>query len=167
MIGIRIPLTRRAKTALAREKRNGLTLEFSPHDSTLLQIEGVGNKITRITKMVIVIEEKIRETKDYSQHKGTRDSSPVCVYVVKLSEATYEATKRAIVARDQASSSIDQCSVSYISQKDCAAHRMQNRFSSTCIIIVTHLSVVNLIAGGDERSTDFAPAVRPVPRDVL
>ena len=97
--------SRRAKTALAREKRSGLTLEFSPHDSTLLQIEGVGNKITRITKMVIVIEEKISETKDYALHKGTRDSSPVCVYVVKLSEATYEAAKTAIVARDQASDS--------------------------------------------------------------
>ena len=96
---------RRAKTALAREKRSGLTLEFSPHDSTLLQIEGIGNKITRITKMVIVIEDKISETKDYALHKGTRDSSPVCVYVVKLSEATYDAAKRAIVARDQASDS--------------------------------------------------------------
>ena len=55
--------------------------------------------------MVIVIEEKISETKDYALHKGTRDSSPVCVYVVKLSEATYEAAKTAIVARDQASDS--------------------------------------------------------------
>ena len=99
-------MRRRAKTALAREKRSGLTLEFSPHDSTLLQIEGVGNKITRITKMVIVIEEKISETKDYALHKGTRDSSPVCVYVVKLGEATFEAAKRAVVARDQASKAI-------------------------------------------------------------
>ena len=69
----------------------------------MLQIEGVGNKITRITKMVIVIEDKISETRDYALHKGTRDSSPVCVYVVKLGDATFEAAKRAIVARDQAS----------------------------------------------------------------
>ena len=67
------PNRRRAKTALAREKRSGLTLEFSPHDSTLLQIEGVGDRITRITKMVVVIEDKIRETKDYALHKGTRE----------------------------------------------------------------------------------------------
>ncbi len=78
-----------------------MTLEFLPHDSTLLQIEGYGNKIRKITKMAIVIEDKIRQTKHYTMHRGTRDDDPVCVFKFALSEATYEAAKREIVYKDQ------------------------------------------------------------------
>ena len=48
---------------------NGLTMEFLPEDNTILQIEGMGHKITKITKLNIIIEEELRQMDNYSIHK--------------------------------------------------------------------------------------------------
>ena len=53
-----------------RFAERGLTVEFSPEDNTVILIEGVGTRITKITKTNIVIEDKLREGSHYSIHKG-------------------------------------------------------------------------------------------------
>lgn len=51
------------------ERMKGVTLEFMAEENTLLQIEAVGDKVTKITKTKIVIEHKIRQNQYFSLHK--------------------------------------------------------------------------------------------------
>ena len=60
------------KTLASRRETPGYNMEFFPEDNTVVQIEGRGNKITKITKTKITFGEKMTDTKEYSVQQRRR-----------------------------------------------------------------------------------------------
>ncbi len=71
---------------------------YVPENNTLLSIEGDSNKITRITKTSIAVEEKVKTIHpSYSLHQGTFDNMVVSVHVMGISSYGYNAVKNKLL----------------------------------------------------------------------
>ena len=89
--------------ALPRKREShGYTLEFFPEDNTVVQIEGRGNKITKITKTKITFGDKVTDTKDgYSVFSGEMNQERILIFVVSLKESVYDQLKSSVMDQDK------------------------------------------------------------------
>ena len=76
-------------------------MEFFPEDNTVVQIEGRGNKITKITKTKITFGEKMTDTKEYSVHSGEMNQEKIMIFVVRLKESVYDELKSYVIEQDK------------------------------------------------------------------
>ena len=89
------------KALPSKRESHGYTLEFFPEDNTVVQIEGRGNKITKITKTKIRFGEKISQQDDHAVFSGELNDARILIFIVSLTEAIYSEIKTYVMERDR------------------------------------------------------------------
>ena len=89
------------RTVTSKKETHGYNMEFFPEDNTVVQIEGRGNKITKITKTKITFGEKVTETKEYSVISGEMNQEKILIFVVRLKQEVYNELKSYVMEEDK------------------------------------------------------------------
>ena len=89
------------KTVNTKKETHGYNMEFFPEDNTVVQIEGRGNKITKITKTKITFGEKMTDGKEYSVFSGEMNQEKIMIFVVRLQPAVYDELKSYVMEQDK------------------------------------------------------------------
>ena len=85
-----------------KRESHGYTLEFFPEDNTVVQIEGRGNKITKITKTKITFGDKVMDTKEgWRVISGEMNQERILIFVVSLKESVYDQLKSSLMEQDK------------------------------------------------------------------